>query len=497
MQFAISINKPNQEISDCLIVGVFENQGLTSTAAMLDKVSNGYISQILQQGDLKGKSEQTLLLHYVPHITAKRILLVGCGKEEETLTNAQYERILISAFSALKNTEAKSAVCYLTELLTHNNELFWKIRLSVTTAGNVFYAFNQLKQEPKKSTLNEIKFYANNSQHDEILQSAIKQGRAIVAGMDFTRDLGNLPANICTPTYLANEAKKLTSYKKIKVTILDEKQAKKLGMNTFLSVAKGSDEPPQFIVIEYQGADKATKPVVLVGKGVTFDSGGISIKPSENMDEMKFDMCGAGSVLGTIKAIGELELPINVVGLIVATENLPSGKATKPGDVVKSMSGQTVEILNTDAEGRLILSDALTYAEQYEPKAVIDIATLTGAIIIALGYIPSGLFTADETLAKAIEKAADETFDRVWRLPLWEDYQPYLATNFADMANISNTRGAGSITAACFLSRFTKKYPWAHLDIAGTAWKSGKEKGASGRPVPLLVQYLINVAKQT
>jgi leucyl aminopeptidase len=320
-----------------------------------------------------------------------------------------------------------------------------------------------------------------------------QQGVAIAEGMALTKDLGNLPPNVCTPAYLATQARDLAKRYRMKVQVLEREDMQRMGMGTLLSVAQGSHQPPKFIVLEYRGGAKDSKPVVLVGKGITFDTGGISIKPAAEMDEMKYDMSGAGTVLGTLKAVGELKLALNVVGLIPTTENMPSGHATRPGDIVKSLSGQTVEILNTDAEGRLILCDALTYAERYEPVAVIDIATLTGACVIALGHVASGLFANDDRLAEELLKAADEAHDRAWRMPLWDDYQDQLKSNFADFANIGG-RPAGSVTAACFLARFTRKYKWAHLDIAGTAWRSGKEKGATARPVPLLVQFLLGRA---
>jgi leucyl aminopeptidase len=312
--------------------------------------------------------------------------------------------------------------------------------------------------------------------------------------MALTRDLGNLPANVCTPTYLAESAVKLAREWKLAVEVLERKDMEKLGMGTLLSVTKGSHQPPKLIVLRYAGAGARERPVVLVGKGITFDTGGISLKPAAEMDEMKFDMCGAASVLGTLRAVAELKLKLNVVGLVPTCENMPGGAATKPGDVVTSMSGQTVEILNTDAEGRLILADALTYAERFEPQAVVDIATLTGACIIALGHVCSGLFANKESLSQELQSAGAETWDRVWPLPLWDDYHEQLKSNFADFANIGG-RPAGSVTAACFLSKFTRKYDWAHLDIAGTAWKSGREKGATGRPVPLLVHFLTKRAK--
>ncbi|MGH8711263.1 MAG: leucyl aminopeptidase, partial [Burkholderiales bacterium] len=324
-------------------------------------------------------------------------------------------------------------------------------------------------------------------------EAALKQALAIAEGVKLTKDLGNLPPNICTPSYLAEQALQIAKKHNLKAEVLEQKDMEKLGMGSLLSVARGSNQPPKLIVLHYSGAAKKQKPVVLVGKGITFDTGGISIKPAAEMDEMKFDMCGAASVLGSIKAVAEMRLPLNVVGIIPTTENMPSGNASRPGDIVTSMSGQTIEILNTDAEGRLILCDALTYAERFHPAVVIDIATLTGACVIALGHVASGLYSNDDALARELLNAGEYAHDRAWQMPLWDDYQEQLKSNFADMANIGG-RPAGSITAACFLARFTKKYSWAHLDIAGTAWKSGKEKGGTGRPVPLLTQFLIHKA---
>ena len=327
------------------------------------------------------------------------------------------------------------------------------------------------------------------------IKLGIKEGHAIAEGMNLTKDLGNLPPNICTPTYLANQAKKIAKDFKMKSTILSQKQIEKLKMGSFLSVAKGSRLEPKFIIIEHQKGKKSSKPVVLVGKGITFDSGGISLKPGAAMDEMKYDMCGAATVLGVMKTIGLLNLPLNVVGLIPACENMPDGLAVKPGDIVTSMSGQTIEILNTDAEGRLVLCDALTYAERYKPETVIDIATLTGACVIALGHHASAVFSKSDDLANDLLAAGKKSIDKAWRMPLWDEYQPLLNSNFADIANIGG-RAAGSITAACFLSRFTKKYSWAHIDIAGTAWNSGANKGATGRPVSLLSQFLMHKSKK-
>ncbi|HEX6945580.1 MAG TPA: leucyl aminopeptidase, partial [Casimicrobiaceae bacterium] len=357
------------------------------------------------------------------------------------------------------------------------------------------YRFEQMKSQPTEVRRPLRKLTLSVPQRSDLAagEKAAARGLAISHGMDLARDLGNLPGNVCTPTYLAERAQQLgTEFPDIKVTVLERKECEELGMGSFLSVTNGSEQPPRFIVMEYmQSQRKGAKPNVLVGKGITFDTGGISLKPGLDMDQMKFDMCGAASVLGTFRAIAEMKAQVNVVGLVPACENMPSGRATKPGDIVTSMSGQTVEVLNTDAEGRLILADALTYAERYEPEAVVDIATLTGAMVIALGHVATGLFSNNETLARTLLAAGDESYDRAWQLPLWEDYQEGLSSNFADFANIAG-RAGGSITAACFLSRFTKKYDWAHLDIAGTAWKEGKEKGATGRPVPLLATWLLS-----
>lgn len=323
---------------------------------------------------------------------------------------------------------------------------------------------------------------------------SVSEGEAIANGIKLAKDLANLPGNICTPSYLAEQAKQLgKASSQLKVSVLEEKQMKALGMGSLLSVSRGSREPAKLIVMEYSGGKPKAKPVVLIGKGLTFDAGGISLKPAAAMDEMKYDMCGGASVIGAMAACVKLALPINLVVIVPSSENLPDGAANKPGDIVTSMSGQTIEILNTDAEGRLILCDALTYAERFKPAAVVDVATLTGACIIALGAHASGLLSNDDKLAAELLEAGNRATDRAWQLPLWDDYQEQLKSNFADMANIGG-KGAGTITAACFLSRYADKYKWAHLDIAGTAWRSGDQKGATGRPVSLLSQFLLKRA---
>ncbi|MBI3903145.1 MAG: leucyl aminopeptidase [Nitrosomonadales bacterium] len=490
MEFSIKQGSPEKLHSACVVVGVFEGGKLSAAAQVLDKASRHHLSDLIARGDLSGKAASTLLLHKVSGIAAERVLLVGLGKAGEQNNKTSVD-ILRATFKALQDTPAKDAALYCADD-TVGKDAAWVIRQAVLAAAESGYRADSLKSKPAKpSTLKHITF-ATLDKPAAGLKATLDQTVAIAHGMELTRTLGDLPGNICTPTYLAAKALALAkAHKSIKTTVLEEKDMQKLGMGSFLSVTRGSEQPAKLITLEYQGTDKKQKPVALVGKGITFDSGGISLKPGAEMDEMKYDMCGAASVLGTMQAIAEMGLKLNVVGIIPACENLPSGSATKPGDIVTSMSGQTIEILNTDAEGRLILCDALTYAGKFKPDTVIDIATLTGACVIALGHVVSGLLSNQDDLAQELLAAGEQAHDRVWQLPLYDDYQPLLDSNFADMQNIGG-RAGGTITAACFLARFTKDYRWAHLDIAGTAWKSGKEKGATGRPVPLLAQYLIN-----
>ena len=493
MEFTIKSGSPEKQRSACVVVGVFDNRKLSLSAELIDRASNGYISEIIRRGDMEGKLGATLLLHNVRGTLADRVLLVGLGKERD-FRDREFRSAIRSAVKLLNETGSYEAVIYLTEEKVKRREVVWRVEHAVVVAMDAVYRFEQLKSQPTEVRRPLRKLTLSVPQRSDLTagEKAAAHGLAIAHGMDLARDLGNLPGNICTPAYLADRAKQLSAeFPEIQVKVLELAECEVLGMGSFLSVAHGSDQPPRFIVLEYlQSQRKQAKPCVLVGKGITFDTGGISLKPGLEMDQMKFDMCGAASVLGTFRAIAEMKAQVNAVGLIPACENMPSGRATKPGDIVTSMSGQTVEVLNTDAEGRLILADALTYAERYEPEAVVDIATLTGAMVIALGHVASGLFSNNETLARALLTAGEDAYDRVWQLPLWEDYQEGLSSNFADFANIAG-RAGGSITAACFLSRFAKKYDWAHLDIAGTAWKDGKEKGATGRPVPLLTTWLL------
>jgi len=490
VEFSIKSGVPQTGANGCVVAGVFETRRLSAAAAVLDRAAKGYLSKVVRRGDMQGKLGATLLLHDVPGV-AGRILLVGLGREGN-FRDKEYRGAVAAAVRALNGTGAEEASLHLTELPVGRRDAQWKTAHAVTVAGETGYRFTQMKSKSEDSgpALRRLALSVDRAAHKGAV-AGLEQGLAVTHGMSLARDLGNLPPNVCTPSYLASEARELAKRYRMKATVLGREEMERLGMRTLLSVAQGSAEPPRFITLEYYGGPKNMKPVVLVGKGITFDTGGISIKPSAEMDEMKFDMCGAATVLGTMKAAGEMRLPVNLVGAIPTTENMPGGRATRPGDIVKSLSGQTVEILNTDAEGRLILCDALTYIERFRPAAVIDIATLTGACVIALGHVATGLFANDEALAREVIAAGETACDRVWRLPLWEDYQEQLKSNFADFANIGG-RPAGAVTAACFLARFAKKYKWAHLDIAGTAWKSGKEKGATGRPVPLLTQFLVN-----
>jgi len=494
VEFSTKFAAPEKQAGACVAAGVFESRKLSAAADALDKAAHGQIREFLRSGDMEGKAGSTRLLYRVRGVTAERVLLVGLGREKE-FGEKQYRDCARAALAAIHDTGARDACLYFAELPVPGRDIAWKARQLTMAAAEAAYRFDRMKSKKSEGRpLAQVAISATFKRDSAGLERGASEGRAIAAGVALTRDLGNLPANVCTPTYLAETAIKLGREWKLAVEVLDQKDMEKLGMGSFLSVSRGSRQPPKLAILRYSGAGKKDRPVVLVGKGITFDTGGISIKPSAEMDEMKFDMCGAASVLGTLRAVAELGLKLNVVGLLPACENMPGGAATKPGDIVTSMSGQTIEILNTDAEGRLILADALSYAERFEPQAVVDIATLTGACVIALGHVCSGLFANKDDLAHELLAAGLESWDRAWQLPLWEDYQEQLKSNFADFANIGG-RAAGSVTAACFLSRFARKYSWAHLDIAGTAWKSGKEKGATGRPVPLLTTFLIKRAR--
>lgn len=485
----------------CVVIGVYESKKLTPEAESLN--CQGAISAVLKSGELTGKVGSTLVLRNLAGVTAERIVLVGLGSAPTTkvpslLNNITFQKIAQATAKCLAGLCATDALITLT---LHAENCHAAIRSLVLEMRANAHRRDNLKSKPEtiSTGINKIAFAVLKKElHNATI--SVAQSTALANGIALTKQLADLPANICTPTYLANAAKKIakefnSASAKLSIEILDRKQCQALKMGSFLSVTNGSDEPPKFIVLKHMGGKAKEAPVVLVGKGITFDSGGISLKPGLNMDEMKYDMGGAASVLGTMRAIAELKLKLNVIAVIPSCENMPNGRATKPGDIVTSMSGLTIEVLNTDAEGRLILCDALTYVERFKPAAVIDIATLTGACITALGHHNSGLFTrhdeAHDKLANELLAAGVDTGDTAWRMPIDEAYQEQLKSNFADVANIGGPP-AGSITAACFLERFTKQYTWAHLDIAGTAWKSGAAKGATGRPVALLTTFLIN-----
>jgi leucyl aminopeptidase len=494
MEFSIKNGNPEKQRNSCVIAGIFEARKMSAAAAAIDRASNGYLAGILRRGDMEGKLGSSLLLHNVPGTLCERVLLVGLGKERE-LREKEYRKAVSASIKALASVDAADVASFLAELPVRKHDIAWKVAQLVEVALDSTYRFDRMKSKPNDTLKTISKLIINVPQRNDLKkgENGLKQGLAIASGVSFAKDLGNLPPNVCTPTYLAEQAQELAKTYGIKVEVLERADMERLGMGSFLGVAQGSATPHKLIVLQHNKGNNNDKPVALVGKGITFDTGGISLKPGAEMDEMKYDMSGAASVLGTFKAIAEMDLALNVVGIIPTCENMPDGNAIRPGDVLTSMSGQTIEVLNTDAEGRLILCDALTYAERFEPAAVVDIATLTGACVIALGHHASGLFSNNDALAKELVQAGENSLDRAWHMPLWEDYQNQLDSNFADMANIGG-RAGGSITAACFLSRFTKKYEWAHLDIAGTAWKSGKEKGSTGRPVPLLTQFLMQRA---
>jgi leucyl aminopeptidase len=456
----------------------------------LDAASGHAVGDVVSSGDLDGALGTTLLLHQLPKLACERVLLVGLGGERE-FRESSYHMALASAMKTLRTTAAAEATFCLDELPVNGRDGAWKIEQAVLAVAEGLYRFDQLKSTPSqaKNALKKVTFHVAHRSEARAGEAAIGRAMAIAVGIALAKDLGNMPGNICTPAYLAEQARVLGHRHGFRVNILEQQDIEGLGMGGFLAVARGTRQPPKLIVMEYRGGARDAQPVVLVGKGITFDTGGISIKPALEMDEMKFDMCGAASVFGALHAVALMKLPLHVVGIIPATENMPDGNAIKPGDVVTTMSGRTVEILDTDSEGRVVLCDALTYAERYGPSVVVDVATLTGAIVGALGDVASGMFTNSDALAREVIAAGEKAWDRVWRMPLWDEYQEALKSNFADLPNIGS-RVDCAVTAACFLARFTERYPWVHLDIAGTASRSGADKGATGRPVALLAHFL-------
>jgi leucyl aminopeptidase len=498
MEYFVKSGSPEKQRVDCVIVGVFERRSLSASARIIDEASDGAIASVMRRGDMEGKLGSTLLLHSVPGVSADRVLLVGLGRER-SFDETAYRKAVAAASKALRATGASDATSYLTHLTVKTRDFQWNVTQAVLATEDAYYRFDACRGSKARQNLpaDKLERYTLDAPHRTDLpagERGLAEANAIARGVRLAKDLGNLPGNICTPSYLAEQARKLASGTPIKARILGADEMEQLGMGALLSVARGSRQPPKLIVMEYLKGPKNEKPIVFVGKGLTFDAGGISIKPAAAMDEMKFDMCGGASVFGVMAALTELKLPLNVVGIVPASENLPDGAANKPGDIVTSMAGITIEVLNTDAEGRLILCDALTYAEQtYEPAVCIDMATLTGACVVALGSHASGLFCNHPALGRALLAAGEQIGDRAWELPMWPEYDEQIRSEFADVANIATkgAREAGAIIGAVFLQRFARKMKWAHLDIAGTAWVGKK---ANGRPVPLLMQYLINLA---
>jgi len=490
--YAVSGSAARQR-TECAIVGLYESGTLSFAAAQLDAVLGGRIARLVKRHDARGKLGECSLLD-VDHAPCERVLLVGLGKKE-SFGRKQYKKAVLAAAAAVAKTGARDAVSFLSVEPVAATDAYYRGRLAAESVGHALYrvpAIRSTRQPPAPALKS---FGVALAEKDQVKEAGrgLEHGRGIAAGAALTRDLANLPANVCTPTYLAKQARELAKqYKSVRAEILDEPELKRLKMGSFLSVTAGTEEPAKLIVLRHDGGEKGEAPVVLVGKGVTFDTGGISLKQPPGMDEMKFDMTGAASVFGALKAAAEIGLKRNLIGVVPACENMPSGRATKPGDIVRSMSGQTIEVINTDAEGRLILCDALTYSRRFKPAVVVDIATLTGACVIALGAHTSAVMSNDDDLAAEIEEAGRRAEDRAWHMPMAEEYHDQLKSNFADFANACG-RDGGAITAACFLAKFTDGLRWAHIDIAGTAYVTGAHKGSTGRPVPMLVDFLLHL----
>ena len=495
MEFKVIVDARARSAAGCAVVGLYEGGELGAATRHLDAELGGMIARLHAAGDFAAKLGDTLLLAHPQGAAAQRVLLIGLGARAG-FARKQYRKALQSSAQALLKIGSADAIVYLALEDVPSVESGYRARAVAEIFSAQSYKIPDLKTatKPKPPRLSSLAVAAENARSAKAMTAGVEIGAAIGSGSALARDLGNLPPNICTPTYLGERAEALAKeWPRIKTKVLDEAAIKELKMGAFLAVTRGSDQPPRLIVCEYRGGRKGSAPICLVGKGITFDSGGISLKEPPGMDEMKFDMSGAASVLGALRAAAELELPLNVVGIMPACENMPSGKATKPSDIVTTMSGQTVEILNTDAEGRLILCDAITYSRRFKPAAVVDIATLTGACIIALGNHFSGLMSNTESLAAELMAASVRADDRAWHLPVGDEYAEQLKSNFADFANVGGREG-GASTAATYLSKFAKDLAWAHLDVAGTAWLGGSHKGSTGRPVPLLTEFLLQRA---
>ena len=484
MKFSTKTGALRSHRGDCAAVTVEQAESLASG-------KNEKSNLALQLEDFPNKPGDTRLVRMTKGAAFEQLLVVGTGADD--LSAAEFRKLADNAAKQLTGLKARSAVVALDALAVEGRDTYWKVVTLATALAQHSYRFHAYKTKDTTAVSLKAATFLATQRNRNAVSRAVVHGRALAAGLTLARDLGNQPPNVCNPTYLAREARKFGKDPKTTVTVLDEKRLKELGMGAFVAVSQGSTTPGKLIIIHYKGGKRTDAPVALVGKGITFDTGGISIKPAPAMDEMKFDMCGAAGVLGVTAAVIDAKLPINLVTAVAAAENMPSGDATRPGDIVTTLSGQTVEILNTDAEGRLVLCDAITYIRRFKPKAIIDVATLTGACIVALGSVASGVMANDDALATALVEAGDQTGDRAWQLPLFDDYQNQLKSPFADFANIGG-REAGAITAGCFLSRFTEGVPWAHMDVAGSAFRGGANKGATGRPVPLLFNYLTELA---
>ena len=494
MKYSTTASAASRRAAGCIIVGIYARGRLGEAATDINKASKGQIQKQFKLGDLSGQLGRTRLLSSLNGVKAQRVLVVGLGKRS-AFGAVQFRQANEAAMNALTSSKIADVSNFLTLESIEGVSPYYLARYSVQTVGDGLYRFTEMKSA-KKSAAIALKRYAlalrKRGDASQVTRG-IEHAAAIIEGMSLAKDLGNLPPNVCTPSHLGRTAQRLArDNKNLQTRVIGEAEMKRLGMHSLLSVTAGTVLPAKLIVMKYKGTTKQA-PIVLVGKGVTFDAGGISLKPGPGMDEMKFDMCGAAAVIATIAVVAKLKLPINVNVVVPACENLPSGTATRPGDIVKSMSGQTIEILNTDAEGRLILCDALTYAKRFKPAAMIDVATLTGACVIALGHHRTAVMSNNDKLADSIVEAGNSAEDRGWRMPMSDEYERQLKSNFADFANVGGREG-GAITAACFLAKFTKGVDWAHLDIAGTAWRSGAKKGSTGRPVPMLSELLLKRA---
>lgn len=491
MHFSITTDPIDTAATGMRVLGVFEKRKRSHEKNPQDPEWQKWVDRLLKTGEMVGE-EGTSLFYPAQEKAGVGLLFIGLGPKKSFQLKTARKAVTVLAKSVVSGHPSSVAIA-LDDFIPEAGSVTVLVHALVSEIGALTYQFTDYKskEKVKPPKLREVLLCVPEPLAEEARQ-ACQEAEAILLGVNRARDLGNMPPNDLYPEKLAATAIAMAKeQRKLKATVLDEKDLQRLGANAILAVGRGSERPPRLIALEYSGSHKSEPPIVLVGKGITFDTGGISLKPGAEMDEMKYDMCGAAAVLGVMEALAQLKVKLNVVGVVSSAENMPDGRASRPGDIIRTLSGQTVEILNTDAEGRLVLCDALTWVERFKPRAVIDLATLTGACIIALGHQASAVLGNHAELVSALKKAGEEMNDRAWELPLWDEYQEQLKSNFADMANIGG-RPAGTITAACFLARFTEKYPWAHLDIAGVAWKSGKEKGATGRPVPLLMRYLLD-----